>query len=536
MSVKNLNLPRAATPEEVGVSSVLVERFVKHIAEQDLEFHSLMVLRHGKVAVEWYNEPYNAQTSHSMYSVSKSFSATAIGFAVSEGLISLDDKVLDFFPEHKIKVPNPYFDKLTVRTLITMTAGKQTNMIADKSKIDWIDDFLNSVWVFEPGTQYLYVNENIYMLCAIIKKVTGFTVIEYLTPRLFEPLGIETPFWEKDEKYGIEAGGWGLYICTEDLAKFITCYLHDGKYKNKQVIPAKWVEEATKNQIGDIQMPSDDPDCSAGYGFCFWMDAGVPYSYRADGMFSQFAINFPELDASIVTTAAIPIEKEARDAIWKFFPAAFVDEENGSVQIDVSSVMNPAASRHSITESSLIGKKIKVRKKILLNIVGMPMSVLPLAVTFMMSDRAGNIDNIKFKFGDHECDMTWDEGDENNTVTCGMDGHYRYGTMTLGKISFKVCANAEWLDDINLKVMIRPVETIGMRSLNFLFKRNNKVTITPSSTPSVYKIVDSISGLFAEVVKNPVLSKICQVAIRFAPPLAEPKHYGKIVDDKNSLI
>lgn len=131
----------------------------------------------------------------------------------------------------------------------------------------------------------------------------------------------------------------------------------------------------------------------------------------------------------------------------------------------------------------------------------MPVSMLPLAVTFMMSDRAGNIDNIKFNFGDHECDMTWDEGDERNTVCCGMDGRYRYGTMTLGKIKFKICANAEWIDDINLKVMVRPVETVGMRTLNFLFRRNNKVTITPASTPSTYKIVDTLSRSFTEIIK-----------------------------------
>ena len=105
----------------------------------------------------------------------------------------------------------------------------------------------------------------------------------------------------------------------------------------------------------------------------------------------------------------------------------------------------------------------------------------------------------------------------------------RYGTMTLGKIKFKVCANAEWIDDINLKVMVRPVETVGMRTLNFLFRRNNKVTITPTSTPSTYKIVDTLSRSFTEIIKNPLLSKICQKAIQIAPPLAEPKHYGKIV-------
>lgn len=111
-----------------------------------------------------------------------------------------------------------------------MTSGKQTNMLEDKGKIDWIEDFINSPWVFEPGTQYLYVNENIYMLCAIIHRVAKMSVVDYLMPRLFEPLGIERPFWETDQN-GIEAGGWGLYIKTMDLAKVMTCYLHEGKYK-----------------------------------------------------------------------------------------------------------------------------------------------------------------------------------------------------------------------------------------------------------------------------------------------------------------
>lgn len=529
MAKKNSELPRAASPEAVGVSSIMVEKFIAYIKAQKLEFHSLMVLRHGKVAVEWYNEPYDAKTKHSMYSVSKSFTSTAVGFAVSEGLVSLDDKVLDFFPDYKPKAKSPYFDKLTVRTLLTMTAGKQTNMLADKGKIDWIEDYINAQWVFEPGTQYLYVNENIYMLCAILHRVTKMSVIEYLTPRLFEPLGIEIPFWETDQN-GIEAGGWGLYICTEDLAKVTTCYLHEGKYKGRRIIPKEWAIEATKNQIGNIKMPSEDPDCNAGYGYCFWINAGEPFSYRADGMFSQFGINFPSLDASIVTTAAIPLENEARDALWKFFPMAFIDEDAKSVSIDPSTVDVPAVSPRSMLEKQIEGRTIQVRKKILLNIIGMPVSMLPLAVTFMMSDRAGNINNIKFKFNDKECAMTWDEGDENNTVICGMDGHYRYGTMTLGKITFKVCCNAEWMDDINLKIMVRPLETIGMRSLNFLFKRRNKVAITPSSTPSTYKIVDSLAVTLGEVVKNPVLAKICQFAIRLAPPLAEPKHYGKFID------
>ncbi len=533
MPTKKTDLPRAASPEAVGVYADVVEQFIEYIQREELEFHSLMVLRHGKVAVEWYNEPFDAHTKHTMYSVSKSFTATAIGFAVSEGLLSLDDKVVDFFPDYPPKTPHPYFDKMTVRTLITMTAGKQTDMLEDKGKIDWIADFINSPWVFEPGTEFLYVNENIYMLCAILHRVTNMSVIEYLTPRLFAPLGIEIPFWETDQN-GVEAGGWGLYITTEDLAKFADCYLHDGKYRGKRVIPAAWVKEATANQLPEgVTQPCQDLDMRQGYGYCFWMNGGIPNSYRADGMFSQFAIVLPDYDACIVTTAAVPIEQQARDAIWKFFPYAFVNEnteKEAPPKFETSLIERPAVSPRSMLEPKIDGRTIKVRKKIFLNLIGFPMSMLPLAVTFMMSDRAGNIDNIKFRFQEHECAITWDEGDENNTVDCGMDGHYRYGTMTLGKITFKVCANAVWLDDVNLKISIRPIETIGKRELNFLFKRNDRVTITPTSTPSTYKICDSLIGSFKEVIKNPVLAKAAQILIRFAPPVAEPKHYGKFKD------
>lgn len=530
MGTKAKRLPRAAKPEDVGVYSGAAQEFIEHIRRENLEFHSLMVVRHGKVAVEWYNEPFDAETRHAMYSVSKSFTSVAVGFAVSEGLLSLDDVVTDFFPDYPPKTPSPYFAKMTVRTLLTMTAGKQTDMIADKGKIDWIADFIHSPWVFEPGTQFLYVNENIYMLCAILHRVTKMSVIEYLTPRLFEPLGIEKPFWETDLG-GVEAGGWGLYITTEDLAKFATCCLHDGQYEGQQVIPAEWIRAATTNQLGDVKQHSDDIDAESGYGYCFWMNGVVPNSYRADGMFSQFAINLPEFDASIITTAAIPLEAQAREAIWKFFPYAFMNDKKEPCPQSASAfIEQPVCSAHPVTEKTIANRTIKVRKKILLNLIGMPMSMLPLAVNFMMTDRAGNIDHIRFGFGEHECSITWDEGDENNTVLCGMDGHYRYGTMRLGQVDFKVCANAVWLDNLNLKISIRAIETIGRRDLNFLFRRGNRVTITPSSTPSTYQICEFLSASFKDIIQNPLLSKAAQFFVRFAPSIAEPKHYGRFID------
>ena len=532
MSQRKFSLPRAKFPEEVGVRGEVLKEFTAYAEENELEMHSLMVLRHGKVALEWYNEPFSADTPHAMYSISKSITATAIGFAVSEGLLSLDDRMLDFFPEYPPKKPNPYFDKLTVRNLITMRSGKQTDMLVQKGKIDWIENYINAPWIFEPGTDFLYVNENIFMLCAILHKITKQTVIEFLTPRLFEPLGIEIPFWETDPK-GVEAGGWGLQLTTEDLAKIADCYLHDGKSGKKQVIPAEWTKEATVNQLGEAKQRSLDPGYNSGYGYCFWMNDTEEFSYRMDGMFSQFAINFPSYDATVVLTAAVAVEKYARLALWNFFPAAFVTEqkkEDHPTPPAEHVLGSVPRSNHSQMEQKIAGRTIHMRKKILLNLVGMPVSMLPLSVTYMMTDRAGNIDNISFQFGEHDCTMRWNEKQEQNTVVCGMDGHYRYGQMTLGGVDFKVCANAYWLTPDTLKVSVRPLETVGKRSLRFKFKTGNRVTMKPSQTPTTAQICETLKGSIPEIIDNALIAKIGQKIIGYAPILVDAKHYGRFID------
>ena len=272
-------IERATKPSDVGVSSKVVNEFLTDAHKVGYEFHSLMVIRHGKVAVEWYNEPYNKDTPQAVYSVSKSFTSTAIGFAISEGLISLDTKLVDIFPDYPPKKPDARFEKLTVRNLLRMSSGKQPSFLSDKGKVDWIEDYINSPWKFEPGEKFLYVNENIFMLSAIINRVTGMSMREYLRPRLFEPLGIDFPFWETDRN-GVEAGGWGLYLKTEDIAKLTLCYQQKGKYKGVQVIPEEWTVEATKKQIDNAQN-RPGTDASFGYGYCFWKNSIDEDSFRA---------------------------------------------------------------------------------------------------------------------------------------------------------------------------------------------------------------------------------------------------------------
>ena len=510
-------IERATKPSEVGVSSRVVKEFLSDAMNMGYEFHSLMVIRHGKVAVEWYNEPYNKDTPQAVYSVSKSFTSTAIGFAISEGLISLDTKVVDIFPDYPPKKADARFDKLTVRNLLKMSSGKQPSFLSDKGKVDWIEDYINSPWTFEPGEKFLYINENIFMLSAIINRVAGMSMREYLRPRLFEPLGIDFPFWETDRN-GVEAGGWGLYLKTEDIAKLTLCYQQKGKYKGVQVIPEEWAVEATKKQIDNSQN-RPGTDASFGYGYCFWKNSIDEDSFRADGMFSQFGIGIPEYDATVVVTSAVTDETGCLDYLFKYFPRAFQETDEEEVAVENSCVEPLFESDRADIEKVVRDRYIKFRKKFMLNLTGFQVSVLPMAVTYMLTDKPGNIDMVKFDFKDKECTMEWTEGTETNKIALGLDGRYRYSEITLGKIKFTVCGNAFWLDDESLLVTIRPIQTVAKRSLIFEFKPKDKVVMIPSSSPSGGEILNNLVGFFEQMITNKFLLSAFLKVLSFGPKI-----------------
>ncbi len=530
-------LSRAECPEEVGVSSAEIREFLEDMKENELEFHSFMVIRNGKVACEIYREPFNPETPHALYSISKSVTATAVGIAVSEGYFTLDTRLVDVFPEYD-SGEDKRLRQVTVRHLITMTAGKNPDVFEDKGKTDWIESYFKSGWYGEPGT-FRYINENIFMLCAIIVRKTGMSVREFLAERLFEPLGIEMPFWETDRN-GIEAGGWGLYLKLEDLGKLMLCYQQGGRINGKQIIPEEWA--LTASQIHADNSICIPLDCNRGYGFCFWRNGGDVDSFRADGMFSQFGIVFEKQDAVLVSLGGIADEQEARDCIWRHFPKAFIAPDKKAKKSEVENresdypVDVPSASLHSKREKELNEKTIELRKKLFLNLIGFPMSMLPLAVTYMTTDKAGNINDINFTFGENECTLSWTEGDEKNTVVCGMDGHLKYGKMVLGGIEYKVCCCAEWENDDVLRVNIRPLTTVSKRKLKFSFN-GDRVCMRPSSTPPINEIAGTLLRSFCEVmpcrkITEPVTGFISRHT-GFVSHILEPVHKGKLVGRKD---
>lgn len=529
---KSKVIPRAKFPEQVGISSHEIKALIDDFDRSGIEVHSMMLIRKGKVAYEAYRHPFNPQTPHTMYSVSKSFTSIAIGFAIDEGLLTLDTKVIDIFPEYRPKKYDETLEKMTVFHLLTMTAGKDVSLLSDKTKDRWVKDFFDAKWAFKPGNGWRYISENTYMCCAIIKKLTGMGIIDYLTPRLFKPLGINRrPFWELDPQ-GLEAGGWGLFITTDELAKFMLCLHQKGKYAGVQVIPEWYVEEATKKQVRNDN--NDDRDSVCGYGFFFWRNA-FKNSYRADGMFSQFGIVLEDYDAVLVFTCSEIFEQKTRDAIFRHVPHMFIKPKRFKPsdgyeydELQLSPIKGLPASRRSVVEEFIKGKTIKLTKNPILNAVGWPLSMLPLAVVYMSANRAGNIDNIVLDFNETECIMSWDEGKEHNTIVCGMDGEYRESKIHLASIDFTAVSTAAWVSEDSLEIRMRPLESVAERRITLTFKGDG-VTLVPRSSPPLSTIASGIKGTVEEFISVEALAQLGGKAVMKLDRILEAPISGKLV-------
>ena len=308
-------------------SAALDEAFASYlqaVADSAEQLHSIMVLQHGKVLEEHFFVP---DTAHILNSVSKTFTSTAVGFAIGEGLLSLDDRVVDLFPGSLPAHVSDTLARVTIRHLLTMNCGhgKDPTGSIRNGDGDWVKAFMEWPIDYEPGTCYCYNSLGTYVLSAAVQKVTGQKIVDYLDTRLWQPLGIEKPQWIESLD-GINAGGWGLYLRTEDLAKMGLCLLNGGKYGGKQVIPAEWVKEMSANQVPScpagtngvtVRQSGLDPatsDWLQGYGYQMWRCRHN--AFRADGAYGQYILVLPEQDAVVVTTANIGDMQEELNLIW----------------------------------------------------------------------------------------------------------------------------------------------------------------------------------------------------------------------------
>lgn len=313
------SFPRSA-PEEQGIPSASIASFLAALEEQGLEAHSFMVLRNGYVVSEGWWEPYAAHIPHSLYSTTKTFTATAVGLAVQEGLLALDDKVASYFPDELPEQPSDKLLRMRVKDLLMMGTGQPEDTMPNGTE-NWIAGFLSKPVEAEPGTRFAYHNGASNMLAAIIRRVSGETVHQFLKPRLFAHLGIEGERWDLLPD-GSVPGGFGLRATTEDIAKLGQLYLQKGMWNGKRILSEQWVEEATSKQIDNG--PSPNPDWAAGYGYQIWR-CHRDDAYRFIGMFNQLCLVLPNHNALVVMTSGLSDEKAVLETIWEHLVPAMQD-------------------------------------------------------------------------------------------------------------------------------------------------------------------------------------------------------------------
>jgi CubicO group peptidase (beta-lactamase class C family) len=430
-------LPRSAQ-EAQGIPSSAILAFVR-AAEDELDaLHSLMLVRHGHVVAEGWWEPYAPEHPHMLFSLSKSFTSTAVGLAVAEGRLSVDDPVLAFFPEDAPAEISDNLAAMRVRHLLSMVTGhaEDTTMFLRQSADgNWVRAFLARPVEHQPGRHFLYNTGASYVLSAIVQKLTSMTLLEYLQPRLFEPLGIEGPTWETCPR-GINTGGFGLSVKTQDIARFGQLYLQEGAWQGQQILPAAWVREATTRQVDNA--PSDTPEWEQGYGYQFWRCRHNVY--RGDGAFGQFCIVMPDQDAVLAITSGVGNMQAVLNRVWEHLlpamgPTALPPDSTGqeALQLKLSSLaLTPAQG----AATSPLAARASAR--------------------YILEPNEPEVESIAFDFGQDKTVVTVRDTHGERRIVCGSGDWVKGTTIDERGQPQKVAASGAWTaeDTYTIKVCL----------------------------------------------------------------------------------
>jgi CubicO group peptidase (beta-lactamase class C family) len=497
LSGQNSDKLRRSIPESEGVSSSGIIDFLYAIDTGRQEIHSFMFLRHGKVIAEGWWDPYGPDYKHLLYSASKTFTATAIGLAVSENRLKLTDKVISFFPYSRPDTIGSYMRELTVENLLTMSVGQDPAGMGAGNDEDWITAFIKNEPVHKPGTVFLYNNMATFMLSAIVQQVTGQTLFDYLKPRIFDPLSIRGADWDKNPQ-GINLGMIGLRLRTEDLAKFGQLLLQNGKWNDKQLIPAEWIKEATSFKIECIdssrKIPREMNDWSQGY--CYQMWRGRNNTVRLDGLAGQFVILIPDKDAVVVLTANARNTQEELNLVNNYLIPAIKSnkaippkpESYDELQKKQSALnLKPQASKSSGSEfaSKISGKE------------------------FILEDNDYKIQSVYFAFDNNECRFaikrdnqisvikagpgSWKTTNSKLTSLLAPSGNIRTKSIDANYLvpqaSIKVGSSYSWTDPSTLEISARFVEeSLGSQEIVCRFSEVNgsiRLAIGPKAGQSL---------------------------------------------------
>ena len=526
-----------ATPENQGISSDLFTALLRELdASKDTEMHHFMALRHGKVICECNFAPYPKGMWHITHSMCKSITGMAIGMLIEEEKLKLDENIYDIFPDHINAFSKIFRPVITVENLLTMTSGVTFNESGIVSGNDWLGSFLNASVNGKPGTEFQYNSLNTYVLSAIVTKRTGETLTEYLTPRLFGPLGITKYYWETCPK-GITKGGWGLFLCAEDMAKLGQLYLQRGKWNGQQLVSEYWIEISTARHL---KTQND----TYGYGYQLWMEQR-PGSFEYNGMLGQNVIIYPDMDMVLVTNAG---NKEMfQDCIMlniirKYFPVNYhpadVLPENPLSysllkrlcgELENGENNNRSTSLRGRWKRNVVSRRKHSDKKYSYRIsaaVDRPsdhhsfmravsgrtnvmeqqnIGIAPLFVQVFHNNMTDGISEISFTYDAGNFYVSFTEGEVIHKLPVGF-GRAADGCVDLHGEHYLVATLGEFARDENdipvLKLEITFIEECVKRKAHIFFHEDDEIEIRWNETPGKKMILAGLSSITEELSGN----------------------------------
>jgi len=443
-------LPRAS-PESQGISSGAIRNFIKAANASGIGWHSFMLLRHGNVVASGWWKPFGPEYKHTLYSLSKSFTSTAIGMLVNDGKLKVDDLLISFFPDDLPDNVSDNLKKIRIKHVLTMNTGHGEDTIPKMrgggDPRPWTKIYFEQPVQYEPGTHFLYNTGNTYMLGAIVYKLTGKTLEEFLAPRLFQPLGIKNYDWEKSPQ-GLNTAGWGLRIKTEDIAKFGQLYLQKGKWEGKQILSENWIKEATSYQT---KSQEGNGDWAQGYGYQFWRCK--PGFYRGDGAFGQYCIVMPEQDAVLAVTSESWDMQKSMTTMWEnLLPAMQAtalpenQTEYASLKEDINNLVLPVAKGSLLSSST---SKYNDKK-------------------YKISSNDFGVTELQFKLSKDDCKLVIKKDNAETTIKFGWENWitnkdtivYPFKVAARLHMPSKIAGTATWINDNTLQLNCRFVEAM----------------------------------------------------------------------------
>ena len=457
------------------LSSEWIYKFYQELEKHGIENHGLLIMQNGETVYEEYAYPYSAYMPHTLFSVTKSIASTAAGFAIDEGLFSLDSKILPFFPEYE-HCESDEWENLTVRSVLTMQSNKEFSFLQDMTG-NYTEMFFKAPFR-KKERGFLYSNNDAHLVAAIVQKVTGLPLTEYLTPRLFEPLGIETPMWETNS-IGECIGGTGGYLKLRDLAKICQCYADGGKFNGKQVIPEFWAKEAVKKQVHLGGRENED-----GYGYLFWIDGD---NFSMNGMYGQIIMYMPKYNAVIAILNCVVNDTVISKLIKTVLAKAFENEANGDWDKKLYDYLEnrnhkPIACTEKIDiptgKTYFITPLYDKLAKILF-----PASLIPRSLTSSFAKRPNsNLNKVSFEVSENTLRIKWFEEEDEIIINCGLDGEAKMSECSIKGYRYKIWAYAYAKDGL-LNVVFKPLNTLSTQFFTFNFLKN-AVKISMKGTPS----------------------------------------------------